>query len=178
MLMDSLLDAVNVSYIGAVDTFYGIFSVILIIGWFVLMMFKTEYTDLTFSIDNEKYTYKAIKTVNRGMEDNDLWWGYFSDGTLVIDGRGHMKDYSFSNSPWYEYRDEINRIVVLDGTRYIGSCSFCGMYNVKEIYISKDVIEISNLVFLDCKSLQTINVDKENKVYSRTCLKNIVSCSF
>ena len=166
MLMDSLLDAVNVSYIGAVDTFYGIFSVILIIGWFVLMMFKTEYTDLTFSIDNEKYTYKAIKTVNRGMEDNDLWWGYFSDGTLVIDGRGHMKDYSFSNSPWYEYRDEINRIVVLDGTSYIGSCSFCGMYNVKEIYISKDVIEISNLVFLDCKSLQTINVDKENKVYS------------
>ena len=165
-LMDGLLNLVTVSYEGAVDIFYGVFSLVLIVGWFVLMIFKTGYTDITFTIDNEKYVYQAIKTVNRGIEE-DLWWGYFSDGTLVLDGEDvRMKDYNFDNSPWYEYRDEINRIVVLDGIKYIGNCSFCGMYNVKEIYISKDVNEISNLVFLDCKSLESINVDKENKAYS------------
>lgn len=165
-LMDLLLDIVMVAYVGVADIFYGIFSVILIAGWFVLMIFKTRYTDITFMIDDEKYRYEAIQTINRGIE-KDLWWGYFSDGTLVIDGEDvRMKDYNFNNSPWYKYRDEISRIVVLDGIKYIGNCSFCGMYNVKEIYISKDVNEISNLVFLDCKSLKTINVDKENKVYS------------
>lgn len=165
-LMDLLLDIVMVAYVGVTDIFYGIFSIVLIVGWFALMIFKTGYTDITFMIDNEKHRYEAIQTINRGIE-KDLWWGYFSDGTLVIDGEDvRMKDYNFNNSPWYKYRDEISRIVVLDGIKYIGNCSFCGMYNVKEIYISKDVNEISDLVFLDCKSLKTINVDKENKVYS------------
>ena len=167
MLIDFLLDIVSASYVGTVDILYGTFSVVLIIAWFVLMIFKTGYTDITFSINNEKYTYKAIKTVNRGIEEKKLWWGYFPDGTLIIDGRyGKMKDYGFDNSPWYEYRDKINRIVVLDGTEYIGNCGFCGMNNVKEIYISNDVNMISNNVFLDCKLLQAINVDKKNKVYS------------
>ena len=166
-LIDILLDIVNIPYVGTVDIFYGIFSVAMIIGWFVLMFFKPEYTDITFCINNENYTYKPIKTVNRGIVGEKIWWGYFSDGTLIIDGQyGRMDDYSFDDSPWYGYRDKIDRIVILDGTEYVGACAFCNISNVKEIYISKDVEEISNMVFLNCKSLEAINVAEENPVYS------------
>lgn len=166
-LIDLLLDMVNVSYVYTVDIFYGAFSLALIIGWFALMIFKTDYTDLIFYIDNKKYAYRAIKTVDRGIENGNFWWGYFKDGTLIIDAEyKRMNDYSFDNSPWYKWRDEISRIVILDGTEYIGNCAFCGMNNVEQIYISKDVDEISNMVFLDCELLQAINVDENNSIYS------------
>lgn len=165
-LMDFLLEVVNATYAYIADIFYGIFSVSLIIAWFVLMIFKTEYTDITFTLDDEKYVYKAIKTIDSGIEDENIWWGYFKDGTLLIDGQSEIKNYGFNNSPWYKYRDKIKRIVVLDGIPNIGACAFCGLYNVKEIYISKDVKEISDMVFLDCKSLEQINIDENNSVYS------------
>lgn len=164
---DLLLDIVNGGDSLFTDIFYGFFSIALIIAWFVFMFFKTEYTDLTFNTGDKTYTYKAVKTIDRGIETGNIWWGYFKDGTLIIDGQyGHMLDYGFNNSPWYKYRDKIKRVAILNGTTYIGDCAFSGLCNVREIDIPLEVNEIGNMVFLDCNMLKKIYVDIKNNTYS------------
>lgn len=166
-LLDTILDKINGDDIPIIDIGYGIFSILLIVGWFIFMVFKTEYTDITFDINSKTYTYKTVKTIDRGIEKGNWWWGYFKDGTLLIDGNGgSMSDYGLNGSPWYEYRSDIKKIILLEGTHNIGSCAFCNMNNVEEIYIPKEVNRIGNLAFSGCSSLKKINVDRENSFYS------------
>jgi len=164
---DFLLDRINGEGIPVTDLFYGFFSIALIVAWLVFILFKTEYTDLTFTIENEQYTYKAIETIDRGIEQGEIWWGYFKDGTLIIDGQyGKMLDYSFDNSPWYIYRDKIEKVVVLDETTNIGADAFYGLDNVKQVYISSDVKSIGARAFDNCNKLNAIYVDQNNEFYS------------
>lgn len=165
-LTDFFLEKTNGSFLPVADIVYGILSVALILVWFIFMVFKTDYTDLVFSINNQQYTYKAIKTLNRGITEDDIWWGYFKDHTLIIDGQyGYMDDYDSDTPSWYELHDEIEKIVILEGTHYIGDFAFKGLNNVKEVYISKDVREIGESPFIGCDSLEKIEVDPENEFY-------------
>ena len=48
-----------------------------------------------------------------------------SEGTLTIQGKWAMNDYSYSQSaPWWNYKESIYNIVIKDGVTYVGDYAF------------------------------------------------------
>ncbi|MBR6271049.1 MAG: leucine-rich repeat domain-containing protein [Lachnospiraceae bacterium] len=81
------------------------------------------------------------------------------DGTLTIYGQNGTRGYSKKTDvPWYEYRDQITRIVVEDGITSLGNYQFMGCENVTEVYLSNTLTFIGVNAFSTCKSLTTITI--------------------
>lgn len=95
---------------------------------------------------------------------NAAW--LLKDGALTIRGKGAMKDYAESGSaeenirttdtPWFEYADEIDEIIIEDGITRIGDCAFELVGNaknsVKRIEVPESVKEIGKNAFWGCCS--------------------------
>lgn len=159
----------NETEIPFTDIIYGLFSFGLIISWFVLVFIKNDVINIQVDFDNQSQVYTVEDVMKKGNISDNVWWEFYKDGTLVINGgysNVKMQDFSFTSSPWYEFAQNIKRVVIQDEISYIGSCAFSGCKNLNEIYIGKNVKEIGNYALDDCASLQKIIVDKENKVYS------------
>lgn len=68
-------------------------------------------------------------TGNCGYSGKNLVWTFYSDGLLKITGSGSMKDYTAGyNSPFYNYKDRINRVILPEGIETIGKYAFQGGY--------------------------------------------------
>lgn len=78
--------------------------------------------------------------------------------TLTITGTGKMSNYSSRNNPWYEYRTEIQRIVINDGMTYIGNYAFDGCVNANSIEIPNSVTSFGQRVFSGCNSMTTVKI--------------------
>lgn len=58
----------------------------------------------------------------------------FEGRTLIISGEGEMPNYNlFTSTPWYEMKDNIERIIIGKGIRKVGTYSFYGFNNLKEV---------------------------------------------
>ena len=57
---------------------------------------------------------------------------------------------------------EIERIAFPSGLKSIGTCSFCGVSGLKEVYIPASVEEIAKNAFSDCPSIEKFTVDPGN----------------
>ena len=54
--------------------------------------------------------------------------------TLIISGEGEMPNYNlFTSTPWYEMKDNIERIIIGKSIRKVGTYSFYGFNNLKEV---------------------------------------------
>ncbi len=83
-------------------------------------------------------------------------WSLGTDGVLTISGTGAM--YSFSNGPWYPYRNLIKKVVVEAGVTSIGNCAFKGCTDVTEIEIPEGMVTIGNDAFRDCTGLTHVTI--------------------
>ena len=104
--------------------------------------------------------------VETGACGDDLTWtvsGSGDDLKLTISGTGRMNDYSYSEwwdseggfhisstSPWKEYNDRINFIVIEDGVTRIGDRAFEYSGRMNSIEIPASVSEIGTYALLDC----------------------------
>ena len=130
----------------------------------------------------------GIASAQSGTCGYNLTWT-LSNGTLTISGTGAMKDYySYSRSPWYDYRSSIKSVIINDGVTSIGVCAFDGCSSLTSVTIPNSVTRIEDYAFSDCskltsitipnsvtrigysfygcKSLTSINVDSNNPNYS------------
>ena len=86
------------------------------------------------------------------------------NGTLIIDGTGAMDDYVYdyessdANSPWYNFRNEIKKIIICDGVTSIGNFAFSECESLTTIKIPDGVTFIGEGAFSDCESLTTIKI--------------------
>ena len=80
--------------------------------------------------------------------DNLTWVFTESDGTLTISGEGDMYNYSTSdNVPWYNYREQIKKVILPKGLTYIGSYAFYKAKALRKISIPASVSKIANYAF-------------------------------
>ncbi|MCR5010121.1 MAG: leucine-rich repeat domain-containing protein [Clostridia bacterium] len=124
-----------------------------------------------------------------GAQGDNLTWTLGNDGALTISGEGAMADYSYwhignnqfsCNSPWYEYRNTINTIVLSDGLttvgknafrdclfssivipnglKEIGEESFAGCTSLTSIVIPDGIEQIGVSAFSGCTSLSTVSI--------------------
>jgi len=70
------------------------------------------------------------------------------EGTLYVGGAETLTNYSrFGDTPWASLKDEITKIVIINGANRVGAYSFAGMKNVTEITIPASVHKIAATAF-------------------------------
>ena len=135
---------------------------------------------------------EAAEIIDRGYcggegDGTNLTWTFDSDGVLVIEGQGKMKDWSdgllFDYSPdWHKYSDVIDSVIVQFGVTSIGNAAFYytnigsivlpesltyieydafhGCANLRSIDLPDSLTVIEGCVFEGCKSLSSIDLPK------------------
>ena len=103
-------------------------------------------------------------------ENSSCEWSFDeTSGTLTISGSGDMKNYSevYSNlasynpdniAPWYEYGQNIQKVVVEEGITSIGNASFEKLPNLQEATLPQGLKTIGNNAFNNCVALSSIKI--------------------
>jgi hypothetical protein len=80
--------------------------------------------------------------------DNLTWVFTESDGTLTISGEGDMYNYNYANKvPWYNYREQIKKVILPKGLTYIGGYAFYNAKALRKISIPASVSKIAKYAF-------------------------------
>ena len=86
----------------------------------------------------------------------------FSGGRLVISGNGAMKNYVLDiydvDTPWWDFHNEIKKIIIYDGVTTIGEYAFSGCASLTEIKIPDSVTSIGERAFYFCGNLTEIKI--------------------
>jgi hypothetical protein len=89
--------------------------------------------------------------------NNNITWKLTGDGTLTIDGKGDMPNYS-ETGPWKAYSDMINTVIICDGVTGVGDRAFYNCSNLVSVTIPDSVTSIGSRAFQYCSSLASINI--------------------
>ena len=95
---------------------------------------------------------------NCGAEGDNVTWTLDDNGTLTIDGRGKMQDYTWETAPWYNQRDSIKQVVIENGVTNVGNYAFYNCTNMTSVSVSASVTEIGLSAFYDCRNLETVDL--------------------
>lgn len=124
-----------------------ILCVILILGQVPNIVFA-ENTMAEISDDENEIEKESL--------DENMTWSLSEDGTLTISGEGEIPNYgSDSGAPWYEFREQINTIVIQEGITNVGDYAFAGC-SAEEVQIAESVNSIGNYAFSSCYKLQQL----------------------
>lgn len=89
----------------------------------------------------------------KGNEEN-VSWSLDKNGVFTISGSGAMADYDDNYgpvTPWFEFKEEITKLVIEEGITYIGEYAFSGCSNITgELEIPEGVTSIGDWAFIDC----------------------------
>ena len=92
--------------------------------------------------------------------DGKIQWE-LSAGTLVISGKGEMRDYTDAHmAPWFDSASAIKRIVVKEGITSIGDLAFYNCDKALFVALPESVTKIGNRAFKNCFSLVGIQLPK------------------
>ncbi len=83
----------------------------------------------------------------------NLKWS-LQNGVLTISGKGAMTDYKERDyAPWYENRDQIQRVVIEKGVTSIGNMAFYQCDKLVVASVPDSVTVFGDLAFAECESL-------------------------
>ena len=90
---------------------------------------------------------------------DNLTWGMDMNGKLTISGNGAMPNFSsMKDAPWYEFRNDIQEIVLEPGVTSVGSYAFSGCGQVTKITLPEGLTKIGFCAFSSCGSLAEIAI--------------------
>ena len=105
----------------------------------------------------EDWANIGIGTGNETLDSATFYYGgatmdwVFDDttGTLTVSGTGAIPDYSSnaSDTPWYQYKDQITSIVVKEGITSLGNYFAKGFSNVSSIILPDGLLKIGTGAF-------------------------------
>jgi len=125
---------------------------------------------------------ESIATPISGECGEGLTYNLTKEGTLTISGSGKMKsfEYDFINNnsvvdtPWFEQKDNIKKVVVEEGVTTLGEYAFYKCSNLEDVELSESIVNIYPNAFAYCTSLKNIVIP--NGV-SNISLKTFMSCT-
>ena len=127
--------------------------------------------------------------VAEGTCGENLTWTLDKEGMLTISGEGAMDDFESHHTPWSEYNEQIQSVIIdpnvtsiganafyflpyissvtiPDAVTKIGVSAFESCYGLRSVTVPAGVTEIGRNAFADCICLGGIWVDEDNTVYS------------
>lgn len=88
-----------------------------------------------------------------------LIWIISDEGVLTVSGKGRMPDYSGSAlAPWYDYKDQIQAVVIEEGVLSIGAYAFFDCENLMEIQLPSSLKQLRKECFEGCDSLKLLDM--------------------
>ena len=119
-------------------------------------------------VSNLKQKYSDVKK-------DDLKWDYnTSTKTIVISGKGMMKNYLEEEPEWNYLSQEAEKIIVGDEVTTIGDGAFLLFSNVKEVKLGDSIEYIGARSFDFCTSLRTINFPNKIKYIGDLAFNNTI----
>lgn len=92
-----------------------------------------------------------------GSGGSDLTWELSNEGILTIRGTGEMASWDIESSvPWYEYRDQIKKVVIDETVTSIGDRAFSECKALTEVMLGAGIREIGAYAFSHCESLPAV----------------------
>ncbi len=106
----------------------------------------------------------SIYTPPIGGIFGDLTWSFSQDGVLTISGYGEMEDFKYDigngtvNTPWFEYRFKIKKIIIKSGVTSVGEYAFDALSYVTDVVLPETIAKIRDYAFFCCFCLENINL--------------------
>lgn len=106
-----------------------------------------------------------------GLCGDNLTWT-FEDGTLTIQGTGPMFDYNNEElPPWYNYRDEMENVIITAGVTGIGTYAFSNCGNLTGVTIPASVTTIEKSAFSACTGLTDVYYSGNKGLWKEISIK-------
>ncbi len=151
--------------------------------------FKSTYSDLTdvyyssvmeywnkISIGSENTSLgtATIHTVtDSGTCGDNLTWLLYDTGRLEINGTGAMTSWSTANkTPWFNYRTEINEIIIGNGVTSIGEYAFYSCTAQKNVTIPDTVTSIEANAFGNSQSITEIHYASDKSDWDKITIES------
>ncbi|MCQ2070257.1 MAG: leucine-rich repeat domain-containing protein [archaeon] len=94
-----------------------------------------------------------------GTLDNIEWTLDLGTNTITVTGEGAMPAFAKNSStPWYKYRNSIEKIVIDGDVTTVSTYAFYGYSKATEIVIGENVTTLEKYSFKNCTALQTLRV--------------------
>ena len=98
-------------------------------------------------------------TCSGNCGENIKWTLNTSTGLLTITGKGSMEDYaSSSDTPWFLYAHEIERITVSEGITRIGNYAFGDSSALTAVSLANSVQALGAYAFANCNNLTDVRL--------------------
>ena len=116
---------------------------------------------------------EAAEIIDRGYcggegDGTNLTWTFDSDGVLVIEGQGMMKDwiweesdpesYYYQPTDWHKHNGEIYSVIIRNGIIKIGSYAFYDCESLSSINLPESLTGIGDDAFGNCSDLSSIKL--------------------
>ncbi len=107
-----------------------------------------------------------------GSCGENLAWSY-NAGTLTITGSGDMENYYDGFfAPWYEFREDIVKLILPEGLTSIGSFAFIGCKNLRSVRVPDAVKSIGLYAFASCEKLSAVQLSNQLKTIGDSAFYN------
>lgn len=88
----------------------------------------------------------------------DVHW-YYDYGTLSIFGEGDMEDIAtHAGVPWYEYADQITKVVVGEGVTGVGAYAFAGLTKLSTAELPESLTRLGAYAFAGDTALKSVTL--------------------
>lgn len=153
----------------------GFLSLVLVIGCLSGIVLPTRASAIAPA-------EKAVSMRAGGACGDNLTWTLTTDGILTISGTGPMIDFtptidSKGESPWFEWRDYIKKIVIISGVSVIGKRAFSDLIYVSDVEIAESVKRIEDSAFWSCQSLTSVTIPDSVEYLGRYAFANCSALS-
>ena len=126
---------------------------------------QRQWETITIGANNECLTNATFHFVEpeeayvaEGTCGENLTWTLDEEGTLTITGEGAMDDFESYHTPWSEYNEQVQSIVMDPRMTTIGNNAFYFLPNVSEVVIPEGVTRIGVSAFASCYGLRSVTV--------------------
>lgn len=111
-----------------------------------------------------------------GTCGENLTWVYEeATNKLIISGTGEMYGYSAGLSPWDEFKDDIQTLMIGDGVTSIGNQAFYSCSNISSVIIPDGVTTIGRAAFWNCVRLESFKIGKDVNTIGRNAFQGCIS---
>lgn len=98
----------------------------------------------------------------------DLIW-QFDGSTLTISGTGEMDHYPDGDTPWLEYKDNIETLVFTGGVTSVGDCAFMDYDSIQKVDFGTAMHTIGYRAFKSCDGLTTFTLPSTFRKFGEEC---------
>lgn len=108
-------------------------------------------------------------------DTDEIKWEYNSSTkSLVLSGKGPMREYTTEEPEWMSYCDEAERIVIGDEITTVGGGAFMWFSRVNEVVLGEAVEYVGISAFADCYELRTVDFPNSLKVIDDGAFVNVL----